>query len=438
MKHFDQIEHASRTDVGVRRNHNQDACLILAAKDQQEWRAKGHVFMVADGMGAHAVGEMASAMACQIVPHTFQKYVGDGPVKALRKAFAEANASIHDRGQQNREFEGMGTTGTALVLRADGAWVGHVGDSRAYRVRNGKMEQLSFDHSLLWEKARRAGVQPEELKDVPHNVIVRSLGPDAEVEVDIQGPHPVEEGDTFLLCSDGLSGPLNDPEMGAVAGLLTPKEACQLLVDLANLRGGPDNISVVIVRVTSAKARKKKGADDDEDDGPTKPSLLSRIPWPLYIVLAGFLLAGGAAALSYNQLPGAGFTFIVAALAIVGGIAGLFIYQRMEQQRADAEPEYRPRTKVYRQSECGVDRPQLEKLRVIEASLIQQATEKQWDLDWETHKRHHDLEEKLLAQGNIAGAFRECCRAIQPLTAALAQVRAKEEKFSPNWDKAKK
>ncbi len=156
--YFDQVEHATRTDVGVRRSHNQDSHTVLMATDEETWLDRGHVFLVADGMGAHAVGEMASAMACNIIPHTFHKYASDGVVPALRKAFQEANSSIHERGQQNREFQGMGTTSTALVLRPDGAWIGHVGDSRAYRIRSGKVEQLSFDHSLLWEKARRQNV----------------------------------------------------------------------------------------------------------------------------------------------------------------------------------------------------------------------------------------------------------------------------------------
>src|SRR5438067_4611460 len=182
------IEHASLTDVGIRRRHNQDSHAVLLASDEDHWRKQGHVFLVADGMGAHAVGELASELAATIIPLTFHKYAAEDAEEALQKAFTEANASIHARGQQNREFQGMGTTTTVLVLRPEGAWVGHVGDSRAYRLRDGKMEQLSFDHSLVWELARRLKVKPEGLQGVPSNVIVRSLGPDAEVEVDVEGP----------------------------------------------------------------------------------------------------------------------------------------------------------------------------------------------------------------------------------------------------------
>ena len=248
MTGYDNIEYANLSDVGVRRSHNQDAYAVLLASDANKWRERGHVFVVADGMGAHAVGELASELAVGIIPHTYHKHSHEGASPSLRKSFIEANASIHARGQQNREFEGMGTTATALVLRAEGVWIGHVGDSRAYRVRGGVMEQLSFDHSLVWETARRYHVDPEGLQGIPSNVIVRSLGPSPLVQVDVEGPHPMREGDIFLLCSDGLSGQLSDAEIGAVASVLPPAEACRVLVDLANLRGGPDNITAVLAR----------------------------------------------------------------------------------------------------------------------------------------------------------------------------------------------
>src|SRR5262245_3335165 len=241
-------------------------------------------------MGAHATGEKASELATQIIPHTYHKHAAQGPVAALRKAFIEANASIHSRGQQNREFEGMGTTGTALLLQAEGIWVGHVGDSRAYRIRDGVIEQLTFDHSLVWVYARQQRIDPDKVENIPSNVIVRSLGPEPLVQVDIEGPHPLQPGDIFLLCSDGLSGQVTDQEIGAVASALPPAEACRFLVDLANLRGGPDNITVLIVRVGGAPS-----------DTPSKPprrgkSLLARAPWPLPVMLLGVVVAGGGVA----------------------------------------------------------------------------------------------------------------------------------------------
>src|SRR5262249_47567723 len=125
----------------------------------------------------------------------------------------------------------------------------HVGDTRVYRVRGGRIQQLTFDHSYLWEMARRQNVDPGELQGLKSNVIIRSLGPDALVQVDVEGPHPIEPGDIFVLCSDGLSGPVSDSESGAVTATLPAEEATRFLIQLANLRGGPDNITATVVRV---------------------------------------------------------------------------------------------------------------------------------------------------------------------------------------------
>ena len=203
---FDQIEHACLTDVGVRRSCNQDSLAIRLASDEESWRQRGHLFLVADGLGDHFGGEMASEQASQIIPHIYQEHARQGPPQALRRAFVEANASIHDCAKKHRVFEGMGATSTALLLRPDGVWVAHVGDSRFYRIREEVIEQLSYDHSLLWEHARRHHLDPDEVEDVPSNVIHRCLGPEPLVQVDVEGPHAILPGDVYLLCSDGLSG----------------------------------------------------------------------------------------------------------------------------------------------------------------------------------------------------------------------------------------
>src|SRR5262245_6597694 len=293
---FDQIEHACLTDVGVRRSHNQDNYAVQLVSDEDSWQQRGHLFLVADGMGAHAVGEKASEQAAQVIPHIYQKHAHQGPATALRRAFVEANAAIHACGQQNREFEGMGTTATALSVRAGGAWGGHVGDSRCYRVRQGFIEQLSYDHSLLWEYARLQHLDPDEVEDIPTNVIHRCLGPEPLVQVDIEGPHPVLPGDVYLLWSDGLSGLVNESEIGAVASALPPAEACRVLVDLSSLRGGPDNITVVIVRVGSGA-----GGTPAARRSPGRP-LWSRIPWWSLSLATGILLAIGAMLLVRAEL----------------------------------------------------------------------------------------------------------------------------------------
>ncbi len=414
MTGFDDIEYATLTDVGVRRSHNQDNYAVVIATDAEQWRKEGHLFLVADGMGAHAVGEKASELAATIVPLTYTKHAQQGPVSALRKAFVEANASIHARGQQNREFEGMGTTGTAVLLRPEGAWVGHVGDSRAYRIRGGRIEQLSFDHSLLWVYARQQRIDPEAVHNIPSNVIVRSLGPEPLVQVDIEGPHPIQPGDIFLLCSDGLSGQLTDPEIGAVASLLPPAEACRFLVDLANLRGGPDNVTVLIVRAG------KDGSAAPAPPPAARRSVLGAVPWPLAALVLSVLLAAGATALTVAHMPELGLpVFLLAVAVIVAGVVGLLVHHHKEQEKAGDESEDRPPPKVYRQAPCQLERPLVEKLARAGQALKGRLQEKGWEADLDEYARHRDKAEQAMAGGDLPEAFREYCRAIRPLAEGL-------------------
>jgi protein phosphatase len=382
-------------------------------------------------MGAHAVGEKASELAASIIPHTYHKHAHQGAAPALRKSFIEANASIHARGQQNREFEGMGTTGTALLLRPEGVWVSHVGDSRAYRIRNGQIEQLSFDHSLVWVYARQQKIKPEKVQNIPSNVIVRSLGPEPLVQVDVEGPHPVQPGDIFLLCSDGLSGPVSDSELGAIAGALPPAEACRFLVDLANLRGGPDNITVLIVRVKTAL---ESGEGAPVAPKPKKP-LWAMVPWPILAMALGALLAGLAVGmLTAEWYALGGMAFVLGAAAIVAGMVGLVMTYRKQKEDEARDDEASP-PKVYNHAACKIERTLLDKLSKAVEALKGRAVEKQWDPDWPTFQQHHDLAVKLLGNNDLTGAFREYCRAMRVLTEALERHRNKEEVFQPVWDK---
>jgi protein phosphatase len=428
---FDQIEHASLTDVGVRRSHNQDSHAIQLARDDEQWRQRGHLFLVADGMGAHAVGEKASEQAAALIPHTYHKYVQQGPAAALRKAFVEANASIHAFGQQNREFEGTGTTTTALLIRPEGAWIGHVGDSRAYRIRNGVIEQLSYDHSLVWEYARLKRIDPDEVQDIPSNVIHRCLGPEPLVQVDIEGPHPLEGGDIFVLCSDGLSGQVSDNEIGAVASVLPPAEACRFLIDLANMRGGPDNITVVIARLGGApevngvpSGTRGRGA-----------RLSHQLPWWAASMMLGTLLVIVAISLAFHGWSSvAGTMFTLAAIAILGGLAGLVFHFGRERMRAVID-EDRPAPRIHRHASCHVEPPLLERLMKAVRALRQHADEKRWVPDWKVYEEHSTAAEELLQKGDLPGAFREYCRAMLPLTSALNKQRHKEESFQPVWER---
>jgi protein phosphatase len=211
------VEHAALSDIGLRRSNNQDSFTVVPAKSGELWQQRGHLFMVADGMGAHAAGELASKMACDAVPLTYQKVLDEPPPLAIRKAIEDANGRIHSRGQANLDFRGMGTTTSVLLLLPQGALVAHVGDSRVYRLRGSRIEQLSFDHSLVWEMMSTGKMREEEVPGyIPKNIITRSLGPAPHVEVDLEGPWPVASGDTFLLCSDGLSGQVSDEDIGVI------------------------------------------------------------------------------------------------------------------------------------------------------------------------------------------------------------------------------
>ena len=233
------------TDKGMRRATNQDSSVVIIQNEDEAYNQRGHLFLVCDGMGAHAAGELASGDAVEHIPHHYLVYQNLSPPEALQKAITKANTEINRKGEENPDFHNMGTTCSSILLVPQGVICGHVGDSRVYRQRGSVIEQLTFDHSLQWELKAKGG----NVENVPSNVITRSLGPNAEVEVDLEGPFPVQDGDSYLICSDGLSGEVSDAEIGAAMAILPPEQAAQFLLDLANLRGGPDNITVIIVKV---------------------------------------------------------------------------------------------------------------------------------------------------------------------------------------------
>ena len=169
----DSLQHVAHTDVGMRRANNQDRWAAVIAEDEQSWRSRGHLFLVADGMGAHAAGELASQLAAANIPHLYRHYRDLPPAEALRRSIIETNHEIYRRGQANPDFHSMGTTASVLVLLPQGALIGHVGDSRVYRLRGNRLDQLTFDHSLQWE-LRSLGRIPEDsdlARSIPKNVI---------------------------------------------------------------------------------------------------------------------------------------------------------------------------------------------------------------------------------------------------------------------------
>lgn len=302
---------------------NQDSLQIRMCADAEEWSRCGHLFVVADGMGGHAVGDLASRIAVESLPQAYYKSDASSIESRLREAILAANKAINDRGRENREFEGMGTTCSALSLSIRGAVVGHVGDSRVYRVRRGRIEQLTFDHSLQWEMIRLGRATPENVELFhPRNVITRCLGPDPMVQVDIEGPFSVETGDLFLLCSDGLTNHVSDREIGQIVGSLPPTESSRLLINLANCRGGSDNSTVIVVEVENYPAS-ANGTHIDTDQTPkpiTKEINAGRsfAFWTISMAIASFVCLCSAIALAIvNKKEAAASLFIAAVFALL-------------------------------------------------------------------------------------------------------------------------
>ncbi|MFC1641469.1 Stp1/IreP family PP2C-type Ser/Thr phosphatase [Myxococcota bacterium] len=249
-----RIEVAGQTDVGRKRNHNEDNFAIMA---------EFGLYVVADGMGGHASGEIASKMAVDTLQEFFAA-TGDDPERTWpykmdrSKGYEEnrlitgiklCNLRIYESAQRNSKQRGMGTTLVALFAVEDGVYVAHVGDSRVYRLRDGCLEQLTEDHSLLNDYKKMKHLSEEEIANFPHkNVIVRALGMKDTVKVDTRFEAP-RAGDTLLLCTDGLCGPVGDSFIQRVVEQSSDLSvAVNRLIDAANEAGGPDNITCVIAR----------------------------------------------------------------------------------------------------------------------------------------------------------------------------------------------
>lgn len=245
---------AGDTNVGMKRTHNEDSFELI--EDER-------LYIVADGMGGHASGEVASKMAIDTLREFFKATSADPeatwPYKMDKSRGYEenrlitgiklANLRIHESASREPKLRGMGTTIVGILVIDEGVLIAHVGDSRVYRVRNGQLEQLTEDHSLLNDYIKMKRLTEEEIANFPHkNVIVRALGMKDTVKVDTRLDHP-QPGDVYLLCSDGLCGPVTDPEIQELTTSTNDlKQGVQRLIDRANANGGPDNVSVVMVK----------------------------------------------------------------------------------------------------------------------------------------------------------------------------------------------
>jgi len=238
-----------RTDVGLVRSENQDFGTYTTPSEERESHPGGRLLIVADGMGGHRGGATASRLAGETVK---AQYLGSDTTDiatALRQSLSRANARIYTEAQSNPELRGMGTTTSVLAVRGDLGWLAHVGDSRIYLVRGDEIKQLTDDHSLVATMVREGLLTSQEAETHPRrNVLQRSMGVAEDVEIDVRGPISLREGDTFILCSDGLHGVVKEAELKEIAAL-TIENAADEFLKRALERGAPDNVTVIVARV---------------------------------------------------------------------------------------------------------------------------------------------------------------------------------------------
>nr|HET6902970.1 Stp1/IreP family PP2C-type Ser/Thr phosphatase [Ktedonobacteraceae bacterium] len=244
-----RLDVAQLTDVGRKREHNEDNMAYVIPKDQQVMAKKGALFIVADGMGGHAAGEVASEIAVDTVSNVYYQDDSDDAATSLLQAIKRANALIHQRAAENMLRSGMGTTCVSAVLRGNMAYIANVGDSRAYLVRNGQVKQVSQDHSWVAEQVRAGLLTEDQARThAQRNVITRCLGTQPDVDIDVF-PELLEEHDALVLCTDGLSGLVSDDEIRRIVAQSAPQESVYHLVERANENGGPDNITAIVISV---------------------------------------------------------------------------------------------------------------------------------------------------------------------------------------------
>lgn len=403
------IRFASLSDVGMRRKNNQDATNTLVSSDESFWRKRGHLFLVADGMGAHAAGELASKLAADSIPHSYSKDLETEPVPALRQAIIEANETIYQRGRADLEFQGMGTTCSTLLMLPEGAIAAHVGDSRIYRLRDGQLDQLSFDHSLVWEMQATGRVSPEAAEmHLPKNIITRSLGPNPTVQIDLEGPFPIFVGDVYLLCSDGLTGPISDQQIGTILGCMPPAEAARTFIDLANLRGGPDNISVVVVKVDHPPV-----AQDDMNT--TQTPSLNGIP---FVWITAVLLSIVTVVLFVLQKPFWGIFCGIGAI-VAGIVAILRQLDPHQDETANVQPVQMFGRGPYRSYDCKPSTNTAENFANMAAELRQTADQNGIAIEWQNYDTIIERASEAIRNDDLKAGIYHYCQGISFLVAAF-------------------
>jgi protein phosphatase len=270
-----QVEATGLSETGPHREINEDALGAFGPGEMPGTDRKGYLYVVADGMGGHLAGEVASTTAVATLRDEYYSPSSHSRIEpALRRAVQAANLRVHDLAHRHAEYRSMGTTLTTIALAGNCAYVAHIGDSRAYHWRGGELKLLTTDHSEAAELVRLRILKPDKVRDHPgRNVLTRTIGSNLISRPDFLR-QPIASGDRFILCSDGLWSELEDDELGQVVGDCSPAEACRELMDRVLARGCPDNASIEIVHVLTAAP--------EEEPAP------SRMGW-----LSGMLRRGG-------------------------------------------------------------------------------------------------------------------------------------------------
>lgn len=291
------------SDVGRERDVNEDYFGYAEPEADELFRRKGRLLIVSDGMGGAAGGDVASRMVVDTVRSVYHSATAAEPREAMASAIEEANRRIFERAQASPDLRGMGATCTTVAIVGDTAYVAHVGDTRAYLVRGGSAVQLTEDQSLVARMVREGVITPEEAQGHPKsNVIEQAVGQKAVVKVDVSvPPQPLEPGDILVLCTDGLHGLVPPAEIARIVTAAQPSDAAKILVDVANGRGGPDNITVQVARL-----------------GPSPASAATGV--------------GGAAGGATWRVPPA---VAVGSLLLAAVVGGLFVYFVTRGSRAD-------------------------------------------------------------------------------------------------------
>jgi PPM family protein phosphatase len=247
------VEVASLTDVGCQRENNEDSYLYWEPEGEEEFQRKGRLAVIADGMGGHEGGQEASRLAVETVRQVYDQAFRDDPQAALVESFFAAHARIQDYAEQHPAFHGMGTTCTALVLRGRQLYFAHVGDSRLYLVRGARILRLTRDHSYVGRLVESGIVRAEDAEKHPQrHILTAALGVGIEMVADgAEQGVALQDGDDLLLCTDGLWGVVTEEELETAVSSNAPAECCAVLVKLARQRGGPDNITLQVLRVGS-------------------------------------------------------------------------------------------------------------------------------------------------------------------------------------------